>query len=71
MHPHWHMPDYDERRAFLEMTTDVEAALIALEHMQVQYMICGRGRLSKFRRNTISFPQDVAGFARRAGLMQG
>ena len=38
--------------------------------MQVNYVTVRRTQLHKFRRNTISFPQDVAGFARRAGLLR-
>ena len=43
---------------------------MSLEHMQVHYTTVGRTGLSKFRRNVISFPQDVAGFAKRMRLLE-
>ena len=43
--------------------------MVALEHMQVHYTTVGRRKLSKFRWNVISFPQDVVGFAKRMGGM--
>ena len=39
--------------------------LVALDHMQVNFVTVSSSGLRKFRRNTISFPQDVFGFAQR------
>ena len=45
--------------------------LVALEHMQVSFVTLSWSTgLRKFRRNTISFPQDIAAFARQQGMMR-
>ena len=50
--------------------TLVEAMLIALEHMQVNFVTVSSTGLRKFRRNTLSFPQDLPRFAERLQLMK-
>ena len=67
-------PNYQFPEHFLElfqMATTTEAMLVSLEHMQVHYATVGRTGLSKFRRNVISFPQGVAGVAKRLRLLEG
>ena len=67
-------PNYQFPEKYLElfqMATTTEAMLVSLEHMQVHYTTVSRSGLSKFRRNVISFPQDVAGIARRLRLLEG
>ena len=59
-----------EMQQLFDMATPTEAMLVALEHMQVSYTTVSRTGLSKFRRNVISFQQDIAGFAKRVGLLQ-
>ena len=49
--------------------TMVDAMLVALEHMQVDLVKILSG-LTKFRWNTLSFPQDLGGFARRQQVMK-
>ena len=48
--------------------TEVEALLLALEHMVV-HTIGVRRSFTKFKKNTIAFEQDLSTFARRVGLM--
>ena len=48
----------------------VEAMLVALDHMQVNFVTIRASGLQKFRRNVISFPQDVASFSARHGMMK-
>ena len=43
--------------------------LVALGHMQVSFATAQRTRLTKFRRNVISFAQETPAFAQRVGLM--
>ena len=50
--------------------TDVEAMLVALEHMQINWITVDRIRLHKFFRNCISFPQDIATFFGRMGVLR-
>ena len=52
------------------MATPTEAMLVALEHMQINYCTVARTGLTKFKKNVISFPQDVPRFAQRIGLLQ-
>jgi hypothetical protein len=44
--------------------------LLTLERMQVNWVTVCRARLHKFRKNFISFPQDVATFFDRVGLLR-
>ena len=63
MDPCFRFP-WDDLKDLFESATLVEAMLIALEHMQVNFVTISSG-LTKFRRNTLSFPQDIVGFAQR------
>ena len=60
----------DDLKDLFDGATVVEAMLVALEHMQVNFVTVSRSGLRKFRRNVISFPQDVAAFASRQGMMK-
>jgi len=51
--------------------TVTEAMLVALDHMQVNFVTVSSTGLRKFRRNTLSFPQDVGRFAEKLDLMKG
>jgi len=44
--------------------------LLALEHLQVSYVTIERTRLHKFRKNIISFPQDIGSFFARMGALR-
>ena len=61
---------HEELQDLFDQATVIEAMLLALEHMQVSFVTIARTGLHKFRRNVISFPQDLATFAMRAGLLQ-
>ena len=60
----------DDLEDLFSHATLVESMLVALEHMQVNFVTVSRSGLRKFRRNTLSFPQDVATFAQRMDLMK-
>ena len=61
---------HDELAALFQAAALTDSCLIALEHMQVTFVTASkRTRLSKFRKNVISFAQDVPAFAQRVGLM--
>ena len=60
----------EELQDLFDSCSLVESMLLAMDHMQVNFVTVARSRLHKFRRNVISFPQDVATFAKRVGLMQ-
>ena len=66
MDPCFRFPD--ELQKLFDGATLVEAMLVALDHMQVNFVTVSSSGLRKFRRNTISFPQDVPGFAQRHRL---
>ena len=70
MDPCFHFPA-DDLQWLFDQATMVEAMLIALEHMQVNFVTVATTGLRKFRRNTLSFPQDVMGFAQRLEMMKG
>ena len=70
MDPCFRFPADDLRDLFAHATI-TESMLVALEHMQVNFVQISKSGLRKFRRNTISFPQDIAGFAQRLHLMKG
>ena len=50
--------------------TDIEAMLVALEHMLINWITVDRTRLHKFFRNCISFPQDIATFFGRYDVLR-
>ena len=60
----------DDLQWLFDQATMVEAMLVALEHMQVNFVTVSTTGLRKFRRNTLSFPQDVMTFAQRLDLMK-
>ena len=70
MDPCFRFP-FDDLKSLFDSATLVESMLVALEHMQVSFVtLAWSTGLRKFRRNTISFPQDIAAFARRHGMMR-
>ena len=68
MDPCFRFP-WDDLKDLFASATVVEAMLVALEHMQVSFVTISSG-FTKFRRNTLSFPQDIVGFAGRLQLMK-
>ena len=70
MDPCFRFPWHDLQDLF-EKATVTEAMLVALDHMQVNFVTISTTGLRKFRRNTLSFPQDVQRFAERLDLMKG
>ena len=68
MDPCFRFPWHDLKDLF-DGATVVEAMLVALDHMQVNFVTVSTG-LRKFRRNTLSFPQDLPRFAHRLQLMK-
>ena len=58
----------DELKELFDHATVVEAMLVSLEHMQVNFVTVARSQLTKFRRNVISFPRDLPAFAARHDL---
>jgi len=68
MDPCFRFP-WDDLKDLFEGATMTEAMLLALEHMQVNFVTVSSG-LRKFRRNTLSFPQDIVSFSERLGLMK-
>ena len=59
----------EQLRSLFASATVLEAMLVALEHMQVSYVTARYTRLPKFVKNVISFPQDIASFAKRLALL--
>jgi hypothetical protein len=68
MDPCFRFPE-DELRQLFDNAGLLESMLIAQFHMQVNYYTLQKSRLHKFFKNVICFPQDIAGFARRTGLL--
>merc|ERR1712032_1238046 len=60
----------DDLQDLFDNATVTEAMLVALEHMQVHYVRVSASGFRKFRRNTLSFPQDIFAFARRHDLLK-
>merc|ERR1712032_151 len=69
MDPCFRVPRDDLQHLF-DNATVTEAMLVALEHMQVHYVRVSASGFRKFRRNTLSFPQDIFAFARRHDLLK-
>jgi hypothetical protein len=61
----------EQLRELFASATVLEAMIVALEHMQVNFVLARRTRLPKFAKNVISFPQDIVGFTARMGLLAG
>jgi hypothetical protein len=70
MDPCFNFP-YQELQELFDGATMIEAMLVALEHRQVHFVTCSSSGLRKFRRNVISFPQELAAFVSRHGLARG
>ncbi len=70
MDPCFRFPE-DELRSLFDSAGIHESMLVALHHMQVNYMTLQRSRMHKFKKNVICFPQDFAEFAKRTGVMDG
>ena len=70
MDPCFRFPWHDLQDLFATATV-TEAMLVALDHMQVNFVTIASTGLRKFRRNTLSFPQDVPLFAEKLDLMKG
>ena len=68
MDPCWKFPYEDVGELFAQATV-TEAMLVALEHMQVNWVTVGKSRLDKFFKNVISFPQESASFLARMGAL--
>lgn len=72
MDPVYTFPGNDRQLQYLfDSATVVEAMLVALDPMQVTYVTAKSSGLQKFKKNVISFPQDIASFAKRVGLLCG
>jgi hypothetical protein len=69
MDPCFRFPS-DELKDLFDGATMVEAMLVALEHMQINFVTVSVSGLRKFRRNVISFPQDLVSFAARHGFLK-
>ena len=69
MDPCWKFP-YEEVGELFAHATVTEAMLVALEHMQVNWVTVGKSRLDKFFKNVISFPQESAHFLARMGALR-
>ena len=69
MDPCFRFP-WDDLKQLFDGASVVEAMLVALDHMQVNFVTVSSTGLRKFRRNTLSFPQDVPSFAERLQLMK-
>ena len=70
MDPCFRFPWHDLQDLFAKATV-TEAMLVSLDHMQVNFVQVSTTGLRKFRRNTLSFPQDVARFSEKLDLMKG
>ena len=70
MDPCFRFP-WDDLQGLFASATVTEAMLVALDHMQVNFVTVSSTGLRKFRRNTLSFPQDVGRFAEKWALMKG
>jgi len=68
MDPCWKFP-HEELGDLFASATVTEAMLIALEHMQVSFVTMRKTGLERFRKNTISFPQDIVRFAVRMEML--
>ena len=68
MDPVFRFP-YEELQQLFDSASLIESMLVSLDHMQVNFVTVYRTQLLKFRKNIISFPQDIAAFARRVGLL--
>lgn len=70
MDPCFRFPEDDLRQLF-DSAGLIESTLVALHHMQVNYITISKSRLHKFYKNVICFEQDFGEFAQRTGLLDG
>ena len=69
MDPVFRFP-HEELQYLFDCASVLESMLVALEHMQVSFVTVARTALHKFRRNVISFPQDLATTVERHGMLR-
>ena len=69
MDPCFRFPVDDLKDLFAGATL-VESMLVALDHMQVNFVTVSASGLRRLRRNTISYPQDIGTFAARQGFLK-
>ena len=69
MDPCWRFPHQELADLFAQATLD-EAMFVALEHMQVDIVTVRWTGLHKFRKNVISFPQDLRSFVKERGALR-
>ena len=68
MDPCWRFPHQEFADLFAEASL-TEATFVALEHMQIDMVTVRTTRLQKFRKNIISFPQDLRSFVKQQGVL--
>ena len=68
MDPVWMFP-HEELASLFQAASLTESMFVALEHMQVNFVTAQKTRLTKFRKNVISFAQGTPAFAQRVGLL--
>ena len=66
MDPVWKFP-HEELASLFQAASLTESMFVALEHMQVSFVTAQKTRLTKFRKNVISFAQDTPSFVHRVG----
>ena len=69
MDPCWTFP-HEELGMLFKYATSIESMLVALEHMQVNWVTVFKRHLNRFKKNVISFPQDSPGFFARWGALR-
>jgi len=69
MDPCWNFPHEELRDLFASATVN-EAMFIALEHMQLDFVTVRSTGLRKFRKNIISFPQDLRKTVVQHGMLR-
>ena len=68
MDPCWRFPHQELADLFAQASL-TEAMFVALEHMQIDMVTVRTTRLQKFRKNIISFPQDLRSFVKQQGVL--
>ncbi len=69
MDPCWKFP-HEELGDLFRSLSLVESMLVALEHIQISFVTIQKSRLHRFRKNVISFPQDIVPFFARMGALR-
>ena len=70
MDPVWKFPHQELAELFQSLSL-TDSMLVALDHMSVTFVTVAKTRLTKFRKNPISFPQELSDSARRLDLLCG